>query len=391
MRISKNKVDCCGCTACVSICSHSAIKMMPDALGFLYPEIDDDKCVDCGLCEQVCSFKTNYNIDLNLPKPLVYAARHKDLHEVETSQSGAAFIAFSDWILNQGGVVYGAGYSDHFRVIHKRAVNPKERDEFKGSKYVQSDMNVVFSQVNEDLKNGLVVLFSGTPCQTSGLSSFIGKKYHRNLYLIDIICHGVPSPFIWQNYLGYLKREKRTSIISVNFRDKSKYGWHSHVESYKFADSSSSVYKCDYTRIFYSHISLRYSCGSCPFTNTCRPSDITIADFWGVEKTNASILATDNKGCSMIMLNTAKAKQCFEYVQSDLECMEVKLDDCLQPNMIHPSKLHSKRDSFEQDYKKWGFEKTMKKYGFIGWKNRAWKCEVYFKQKISVLIHLIKK
>ena len=181
-----NPADCCGCTACASVCAHDAIIMQPDSLGFLYPKIDESKCVDCGLCEKVCSFNDNYETSNNFEKPLAYAARHKKMSEIETSRSGAAFIAMSDYILEQGGVVYGAGYADHFRVVHKRATTKEERNEFKGSKYVQSDLNTVFRQVKKDLRDGLTVLFSGTPCQTSGLNSYVGKKLRENLFLVDI-------------------------------------------------------------------------------------------------------------------------------------------------------------------------------------------------------------
>ena len=171
----KDPADCCGCTACASICAHNAITMQPDVMGFLYPVIDESKCTNCGLCEKVCSFNDHYDISLNLLQPDAYAARHKDMNEIETSRSGAAFIAISDWILKHGGVVYGAGYTTHFRVIHKRATTKEERNEFKGSKYVQSDLTDVFCQVKKDLKDGMIVLFSGTPCQTSGLSSYVGS------------------------------------------------------------------------------------------------------------------------------------------------------------------------------------------------------------------------
>lgn len=226
--------QCCGCTACASICAHKAITMQPDALGFLYPIVDKEKCTDCKLCEKVCSFNVDYDKSLNLQEPLAYAARHKDMNEVETSRSGAAFIAISDWILEHGGAVYGAGYADHFRVVHKRATSKEERDEFKGSKYVQSDMNSVFKQVKDDLKKGMIVLFSGTPCQTSGLNSFVGKKLRENLYLIDIICHGVPSPYIWRDYITYLEKKQGSTICWVNFRDKQMFGWKAHKETFKF-------------------------------------------------------------------------------------------------------------------------------------------------------------
>lgn len=229
-----DKHDCCGCTACASICAHDAITMKPDALGFLYPEVDTTKCVECGLCDKVCAFNDNYDRSLNLPEPEAYGARHKDMKEVETSRSGAAFIAISDWILAHGGVVYGAGYTDHFRVVHKRATNKDERGEFKGSKYVQSDLTGVFRQVKQDLKDGLIVLFSGTPCQTAGLNSYIGKKLRENLYLVDIVCHGVPSPYIWRDYIAYLEKQQGDEIVWVNFRDKQKFGWRDHHESFKF-------------------------------------------------------------------------------------------------------------------------------------------------------------
>lgn len=204
----QNPKDCCGCTACASICAHDAITMEPDALGFLYPKVDESKCIDCGLCEKVCQFNDHYDTSLNLPQPDVYGARHKNLQEVETSRSGAAFIAISDWILAHDGVVYGVGYTDHFRVVHKRATTKEERNEFKGSKYVQSDLTDVFRQVKKDLKEGRIVLFSGTPCQTSGINAYVGRRLRENLYLVDIICHGVPSPYVWRDFIAYLERNR---------------------------------------------------------------------------------------------------------------------------------------------------------------------------------------
>lgn len=230
----KDKADCCGCTACASICNHDAISMESDALGFLYPKVDESKCTNCGLCEKVCAFNADYDKSLNFSTPEAYAARHKDMNEIMRSRSGAIFVAISDYILEQGGIVYGAGYKDHFRVAHKRATTKEERDEFRGSKYVQSDLTGVFRQVKQDLKNGMTVLFSGTPCQTSGLNSYVGKKLRENLILIDIVCHGVPGPYIWRDYLAYLEKKQGDTISVVNFRDKEKYGWKAHKETFKF-------------------------------------------------------------------------------------------------------------------------------------------------------------
>lgn len=359
--------DCCGCTACASICAHDAITMQPDCMGFLYPTVNTTLCTDCGLCETVCAFNEHYDTSLNLPQPEAYAARHKSMKEVETSRSGAAFIAISDWILQQGGSVYGAGYTEHFRVVHKRATTREERDEFKGSKYVQSDMGKVFRQVKQDLKNGMIVLFSGTPCQTSGLNAYIGKKLREKLYLVDIVCHGVPAPYLWRDYLSYLEKKQKAKICWVNFRDKQEFGWKAHKETFKFIKFFGGGKKMSFTFLFYQHIMFRPSCGKCHFTNTKRPSDITIADFWGWEKTDPDINA-DNKGVSLVLCNTEKGRQLFKEVKYDMYVIPAKLENCMQPNLQYPTTIHPKRDKFEQDYIQKGFTYVMKKYGNAGWK-----------------------
>lgn len=380
----ENPADCCGCTACASICAHDAITMKPDALGFLYPEVDKEKCVDCGLCEKVCAFNDNYDTSLNLDKPLAYGARHKDMNEVETSRSGAAFIAISDYILEQGGVVYGAGYTDHFRVVHKRATTKEERDEFKGSKYVQSDMTGVFRQVKQNLRDGLTVLFSGTPCQTSGLNSYVGKRLRENLFLVDIVCHGVPSPYMWRDYISYLEKKQGSPIVWVNFRDKQKYGWAAHHETFKFKTGGG---KMSFTYLFYKHIILRKSCEKCHFTNLHRPSDITIADFWGWQKTDPNI-NSDDKGVSLVLINTEKGRKLFEASKDRMNTVQADIQNCLQPNMQHPTKIDRKRNEFERDYQAKGFDFVYKKYGEDGWRYKVDKIQIRF---ISFFKNLIKK
>lgn len=356
--------DCCGCTACASVCVHDAITMEPDALGFLYPNVDESKCVDCGLCDKVCQFNDNYDRTLNLGQPVAYAARHKDIDEVMKSRSGAAFVAISDYILEHGGVVYGAGYKDHFRVAHKRATTKEERDEFRGSKYVQSDLTGVFRQVKEDLKNGLTVLFSGTPCQTSGLNAYVGKKLRENLILIDIVCHGVPSPYIWGKYIAYLEKKHDNRIVVVNFRDKNLLGWKEHKESFKYENGKVEINDF-YTDLFYQHICFRYSCNICYYANLQHPSDITLADFWGWEKISPEI-NKDDKGVSLILINTAKGIYLFDSTKEKLEIIPSDIQSILQPNLIKPSPAHSKRDSFEKDYKRFGFLYIMYRYGNVG-------------------------
>lgn len=376
---------CCGCSACMSICPKKAISMQPDALGFLYPVVNEAECINCGLCEKVCAFNDDYNISLNLVEPQAFGVRHKNIQEIDQSRSGAAFIALSDWILDNGGVVYGAGYKDHFRVAHKRAITKQERDEFRGSKYVQSDMGDIFKQVKSDLENDLLVLFSGTGCQIAGLSSFIGKKHRKKLFLIDIVCHGVPAPFIWRDYLEYLEKKEGLPVSSVNFRDKQKFGWTDHRESFKLAHTYTSYTYTSYTYTFYQHIMFRHSCGVCHFANLKRPSDITIADFWGWEKTDPKFNA-DDKGCSLLLCNTPKGLEWFNNCKKDLNWIPVKLKDCLQPNLQAPSEINKNRMKFERDYKKWGFKYVLYRYGNVGPIYRVRILWVFIKSLVRKLI-----
>ncbi len=370
-----DKKNCCGCTACASICAHHAISMQPDALGFLYPVVDKDKCVNCGVCDKVCAFNGEYDKSYNFDYPLAYAARHKDLKQIQKSQSGAAFAFLSDYILENGGVVYGAGYTDFFRVVHQRATTKEERDKLRRSKYVQSDLTNVFVQVKRDLCNGLTVLFSGTPCQAAGLNSYIGKKFRENLILVDIICHGVPGPYILRDYLTYLQKKERKKLIEINFRDKELGGWRGSVESFTFEKKDKRTY--DFR--FYDQITIRQSCNVCPYTNFKRPSDITIGDFWGVEKTRAAYMGEDNKGCSLLLLNTNKGVYLFDQVKKNIEYESMLINECVQPQLQNPWVAHPQRLQFEKEYPALGFERTMKKYKIMGWRRhldrqiRRWK------------------
>lgn len=360
MPINKTKTDCSGCTACVNICPKQCIRMIPDSLGFKYPKVDTSLCINCDLCVKVCPFHKDYCSE-STGKPTVYVGKSKDPDEVNKSQSGAAFSVLSDWILDNDGVVYGAGYTGHFKVIHKRATTKEERDEFRGSKYVQSDLGFIFKDIRQDLEVGRKVMFSGTPCQVAGLAAYIPERLKENLYLIDLVCHGVPSPRMWADYLSYLEKKEREKIVAVNFRDKSLKGWHSHIESFKFC---SSPYTYTYTYIFYSHINLRYSCAECPFTNMRRVGDITIGDAWGIENTASAELGADNKGCSLFLINTNKGHELFDKIKNQLIFRKEEIDPALrQPNLSHPTSLHPKRDQFEQEYAKYGIGYVIKKYG----------------------------
>lgn len=382
---SKAPGECCGCTACESICPKDAITMQPDALGFLYPHIDEEKCINCGLCMKVCAFSPSYNTPHNFQVPLAYGARHKNEEEVESSRSGAAFIAISDYILEHGGVVYGAGYASCSEIVHKRATTKAERDEFKGSKYVQSKLGDTFKQIKQDLSEGRSVLFSGTPCQNAGLSAYIGEKLRSQLFLIDIVCHGVPSPYIWRDYLAYLQKQNASKIVKVNFRDKQIWGWKAHKESYVL-DNGKKLLSDGFTDLFYKHIMLRESCGSCPYTNLRRPGDITIADFWGWERTKNTI-NEDNKGLSLVLCNTPKGAELFQSCSTDLNFFSVRVEDCLQPNLMHPSALDPRTKKFIKDYQRKGFAFVYTKYRKRTSKEKALKAYSNFKKVIKKILN----
>ncbi|MBN1604005.1 MAG: Coenzyme F420 hydrogenase/dehydrogenase, beta subunit C-terminal domain [Chitinispirillaceae bacterium] len=386
MVLFNKKEDCCGCTACKNICPKSAIDMVPDEEGFLYPQINKDICIECGLCQKVCTFQNGYATPHNFEKPLVYAVRHKNENELLTSRSGAMFIAISDYILTHNGIIYGAGYSDHFRVVHKRATTKTERNEFKGSKYVQSDLNETFEQVKDDLQNKRMVLYSGTPCHTSGLCSYLLKNKidTKNLYVCDIVCHGAPSPFIWRDYISYIEKKYKDDIIAVSFRDK-QWGWEAHVESFILQRTNQKVMTKTYTDLFYQHIILRPSCSVCRYTNFRRPADITLADYWGWKKVSQEFNA-DNKGVSLVLVNTQKGRNVFENVKQYINYLESSADKCIQPNLQLPSKASSFRNLFWKDYIKHGFTYVGKKYGNLGWMERLKYIMLKMKSKIRGIV-----
>ena len=362
--VPESKSKCCGCGACANICSLKAITMVPDSLGFLYPKVDTMKCINCGQCLKVCPWSDRPQIANEIALPYAYASRHKDDVEVATSRSGASFIALADFILAKGGVVYGAGYDGHFMVKHKRASNVKELCEFKGSKYAQSYMVDIFVKIVEDLKGGLSVCFSGTPCQVAAVKSYIPTRYQQNLYLIDVVCHGVGSPKVWDDYLYYVETKLGDSVEKVNFRDKELFGWEAHRESF-LINNKKRTFKYTY----YDSIHFRPSCSNCIYANLNRPSDVTVADFWGVERVVPKY--ADNRGCNLILVNSAKGQDWFNDVADNLKTQNVDVKDCLQFNLQYPTPQHPHHEQFQLDYEKNNFIYVMKKYCGWGMRNKV--------------------
>lgn len=349
----QDRKECCGCGACAQICSQGAINMVPDSEGFLYPQIDASLCIGCGLCEEVCAFGKHKPVKSEGQRYL--AVRHKDKDTVMGSRSGGAFTALSDVILGDGGSVYGAEFAEDLSVRHSRAVSSVGRDRFRGSKYIQSDMNDCFSKVREDLDNGMVVLFSGTSCQCNALKHFV--KDDSNLILVDVLCHGVASPAVWKSYLSHYGRK----VAAADFRDKIHFGWKDHRETLYFEDGGRKSSR-SFTSLYYKHIMLRPSCSVCPFNTVDRITDITLADFWGWENTDPQMNA-DDKGYSLLLVNSAKGEKLFSRAESMVDSREVDIRTCLQRPLVSNVDIHPSSDCFEHDFTRKGIRYVMTRYG----------------------------
>ena len=358
---NKKKENCCGCSVCADICPVHAIEMKTDLEGFLYPEIDNVKCISCNLCNLVCNFKPIKRGGKELDIPLAYGVKHKRQFERDSSRSGAAFIGISDVILKNKGVIYGAVMQKDFSVKHIRAENFEQRNRMKKAKYVQSTMLSICNSIEQDLKSGREVLFSGTPCQVAGVKSYLKLKnmLNKNFYCCDLVCHGVPSPLIWKNYVEYIEKKYHGKVLEANFRDK-EFGWDSHCESFVLKGRDRKIVSRDYTTLFYDHIMFRPSCHACPFANVHRPGDISLADFWGIEKHDQSF--DDNKGVSLVLVNTLAGRKLFEQASLVFDFFPCDVQDCLQPTLIRPSAPSPRRNEFWMDYYRMPFDKLLKKY-----------------------------
>lgn len=331
MIIIEKKSECTGCTACASICPKSLINMVEDNEGFVYPQItNEDRCIKCGKCMVVCPVK-NSVVEDNFPTS--YAIKNKDKSIQKQSSSGGAFTAFASLIIKNGGVVYGVSM-DNFIAHHTKAENLNSLAEFRGSKYVQSDLQSTYKEIKEDLKKGITVMFSGTPCQVEGLILFLGKKYH-NLITIDFSCHGVPSPKVLRLYLYNLEKKFGKKLSNVSFRDKNlTWRWFSFKA--EFIDGSQFSEPLDknlYLRGFTDNLFLRPSCYDCAFKKTSRVSDITVADFWGIQDTYPEYY--DEIGVSLCCANSSRGLTLIKQASELLEINDVDFEKAVSRNSAY--------------------------------------------------------
>ena len=359
------KEHCCGCTACENSCPTGAISMSPDLEGFLYPVIDPFRCIDCGVCRNVCPFEHADRVKYG-PFQKSYLAQHREENVLMQSTSGGAFTALSDCILTQGGVIYGADFDGEWHVVHRRAQTDAQRDRMRISKYAQSDLRGVFQQVEQDLSVGRMVLFTGTPCQCAGLRSFMEGKDTSRLYLCDIICYGIPSPMIWQSFCRMIEQERGGQVSQVQFRSKA-YDWSRENSNKVFlmATTEDPVLRLDdrYYQLFFKVRSvIRPSCGSCPFTDRSRPGDLTIADYWGVEKYLPQY--NDPRGMSLILVNSSKGEQLLEWAQDAMFYLLRPASECMaeQARLREPVQLPANRREFWEYFDAHGLAAALEKF-----------------------------
>lgn len=300
----KDHSDCCGCRACESKCPPKCIIMKSDALGFRYPEVDESKCISCRACIAACPIINQCNSRNPIKQ---FAAKNTCNDDRLKSSSGGIFIALAQYIIRKGGVVFGAVFDRNWTVYHRAAETMDEVYKMMGSKYIQSDTRHTFLEVREYLKQGRKVLYTGTPCQISGLKHFLKTDY-PDLFTVEVICHGVPSPKVWLSYLNermMLEPHDTNNIDSISFRDK-KDSWKKYrISIKKGSDTINEPFPLnDYMQVFLRNWSLRPSCFKCRAKSGTSQADITIGDFWGID--NLDIMNDDDKGISCIICRSQK-------------------------------------------------------------------------------------
>lgn len=322
------KSECCGCSSCSQICPKNCIEMLADKEGFLYPSVDITRCVRCNLCEKVCPIQQTKQKGDNVC--CTFIGYNNNLADRLASSSGGIFAILAKHVLAQEGVVYGVAFDDAFMPQHIRIDRVEELYRLQGSKYVQSRMEKVYQQVREDLHIGKYVLFSGVACQIAGLKCFLKRDY-SNLLAIDVLCHGVPSPLVWEKYLDWQCNVYQSAPLYIYFRKKDT-GWKNYSIEIQFQNNRvyHKTFREDpYMQLFLNDLCLRPSCHACNFKNLERLSDITLGDSWGVEQYMPDL--DDDKGTSVIIVHTQKGQEMLEQILPNMKYSIADTDKALPP------------------------------------------------------------
>ena len=344
--------------------------MVENEEGFLYPQINIEKCVECGLCEKVCPAISP--LKLNKSECKAFAAINNNEAIRMESSSGGVFTAIAEKIVQTGGKVFGARFSEDFRsVIHSWTDNLDGLKDFRGSKYLQSNIHESFKECEHFLKAGEKVLYSGTPCQIQGLKKYLRKEYD-NLLTIDFICHGVPSPLLWKKYVEYRETIAASKVVNFSFRHKMN-GWKGYSLTFVFSNNNDyhkAFDKDPYMQMFLKDVCLRQSCYNCLAKGIYRVSDVTIADFWGIQSEHPDF--DDDKGTSFVIVHNPKVIALFSDV---CKIKKIDLNSGLRhnPAMVKSCIKPKARETFFKDLQVMSFEKMIKKYVETSWYEKGYK------------------
>lgn len=363
----QNPNDCCGCGACVAICPKKCISMQNNEEGFLYPSVDITKCIDCGLCNKVCSWENKPELLDRLVKPSVYAAWNLDENVRRNSSSGGIFSAIAEKIFEQDGIVIGAAYVDDFKKVKHILINsPNNIYMLRGSKYVQSEVAPeVYNAIKCGLKEGKKILFTGTPCQVAGLRNYLGKA-DENFITCDLVCAGVPSPELHRKLILETQKIIGSAHEYFSFRSKNR-GWgrfytiHQKFKNGKeIIQNGSDNLLC---KLFSLGLNIRYSCFNCKFKSLKRSADITIADFWEVEKKYPEY-NKDKLGTSLVLINTKKGENIFNEILSKIFIGAADIETALSGNpMLEKNHIKPRaRKNFFKKISVLSIEEINKKY-----------------------------
>lgn len=355
-----DKFNCYGCTACANICPKGAITMVEDEEGFTYPKIDEEKCIKCGLCENTCIYKNEKIVDKNKLRK-VYAIYSNNNDVRKNSTSGGAFTGLYTNVINNGGYVVGVKYDDEMNAIYDIANTLEECEKFRGSKYVRANNDRIYPKIKEKLETGKPVLVTGTPCFVAGLKAYLNKDY-KNLTTMDMICHGTPSQKILKKYIEELEEQYNSKIKDLKFRDKAN-GWQTATMRIEFENGkviSKLLKQNSYGSAFLKSLTYRPCCYNCEFVKDNTMGDITVGDFWATRVKYQDM--DDNKGISMVIINTEKGKEAFEAIKADYTCTEIPYEDAFLGNHVRPVDIKTERQMIFEELDNNSVSKVLSKY-----------------------------
>lgn len=360
-----NIIHCRGCLACANICPKNAIDVVTDKKGFQIPFVNTHLCVNCHLCEKVCPISNTFVAREDFSRK-AFALKLKDTNIRKRSQSGGAFWAMASSIIEKNGVVYGAALDENYLTKHIRITDFESLKKLQGVKYVQSDIGTCLKDVLEDLKAARLVLFSGTPCQISGLLSFLKNSNVSRDSLVTCanVCYGVPSPLIFSNWIKCLSKSEKSSITDFKFR-QTDCSWGNGKEEYAFKNGKKKFGNF-FTKLYFNNLIIRDSCHKCAYCNLNRPEDITIGDFWGIENVFPDF--KDDIGVSLLIIHTPAGHLLFDNIIQICDIRECTVEDVVagQPRLQGiPTSQNIHSDVFWEKYKNYGFEYIAQDEGFI--------------------------